>query len=658
MKNTDRNLITPTSDSSKSVHSVNGDELTQPAAEAAVPNPLNPYQPQDLWINPSEIHGGAAVKKVLTTVPIRKPNKHEFFRVRAGEDYWQPVAFLELGRDLFLIHPQVAPHLDPDDYFYAYLCSAISKSGVPDSLFVAYSAAAELGCHLALGWAMPDRVLDLYFEFKHQTNGVLPIKHSRNFLSALTFYGLGGIEVIEKREMIELILRGGPWSQTEQSDILEYCESDVIGLRKLLPKMLPQIRLPYALFRGRFAGALSRIVGVPIDVPLFNRLQTNWGAIQDRLITEMDNYGLYEGRSFKQNRFAELLMRENIAWPMTEMGQLSLEDDTFNDLAKTYPKLKPIRQLRQALSGMRLHDLAVSKAGFNRCFLNPFGSRTGRNQPSNSEFIFGPAKWLRGLIKPPEGYGISYLDWGGQEFGTAAALSQDRNMMDAYLSGDAYVWFAKKGGLLPPDATKKSHREKRDLYKTAILAINYGIGRESLALLINVPILFAQRILDLHHELFADYWRWSGRALNHAMLFGWQQTVFDWIYRLPKEPNPRSIRDFHMQANGGELLRLAICLATENGIRVCAPVHDALLVMAPLAILDREVTRMRDYMAEASRVVLNGFELFTDSVEVRFPDRYCPKGAEAMWKLVMRLLGEVETATGQFSDIRSAYPPA
>ena len=515
----------------------------------------------------------------------------------------------------------------------------------PDSLFVAYSAAAELGCHLALGWPLPERVLDLYFEFKHQVNGVLPRKAPRKLLAALTHYGLSGIEAVEKREMIELILRGGPWSQKEKADLLEYCESDVIALRKLLPVMLPKIRLPYALLRGRFAGALSQVIGVPIDVPLFNRLQTNWNPIQERLITEIDrDYGLFEGRVFKHNKFAEWLTRENIAWPLTETGQLCLDDDTFNDLSKTYPKLKPIRQLRQALSGMRLHDLKLSKHGFNQCFLNPYGSSTSRNQPSNTEFIFGPAKWLRGLIKPPQGYGISYLDWGGQEFGTAAALSQDKNMMQAYLSGDAYLWFAKKGSLLPANATKKSHPEQRELFKTAILGINYGIGRESLALLINASILFAQRILDLHHELFADYWRWSDRALNHAVLFGWQQTVFDRIYRLPKEPNPRSIRDFHMQANGAELLRLAICLASENGIQVCAPVHDAILIMAPLENLDADVLRMKTIMAEASQAVLNGFELFTDSVEVRFPDRYFPKGGEAMWKLVVGLLAEVEAA--------------
>jgi hypothetical protein len=41
----------------------------------------------------------------------------------------------------------------------------------PDCLFVAYYASAELGCHLALGWPLPARILDLYAEFRNRTNG-------------------------------------------------------------------------------------------------------------------------------------------------------------------------------------------------------------------------------------------------------------------------------------------------------------------------------------------------------------------------------------------------------------------------------------------------------------------------------------------------------
>ena len=45
----------------------------------------------------------------------------------------------------------------------------------PDVLIVAYYASAEIGCHLALGWPVPQRVLDLFTEFRNQTNGIPPV---------------------------------------------------------------------------------------------------------------------------------------------------------------------------------------------------------------------------------------------------------------------------------------------------------------------------------------------------------------------------------------------------------------------------------------------------------------------------------------------------
>ena len=108
----------------------------------------------------------------------------------------------------------------------------------PNSLFVAYYASAEIGCHLALGWPVPERVLDLFTEFRNQTNGIPPTNGS-GLLGALAHYGLDGIGAVEKEEMRDLVLRGGPWSAAERLAILDYCESDVAALRRLLPAMLP-----------------------------------------------------------------------------------------------------------------------------------------------------------------------------------------------------------------------------------------------------------------------------------------------------------------------------------------------------------------------------------------------------------------------------------
>src|SRR5262249_18271667 len=168
-------------------------------------------------------------------------------------------------------------------------------------------------------------------------------------------------------------------------------------------------------------------------------------------------YGVYEGRTFKAERFAHWLAEKNIPWPLLESGRLDLSDDTFRQQARAHPLVSPLRELRSALADLRLNDLAVGGDGRNRTLLSPFRSRTGRNQPSNTRSIFGPSVWQRGLIKPPPGYGIAYVDWSQQEFGIAAAQSGDAAMQSAYRSGDPYLAVAKEAGAVPPDATKATH---------------------------------------------------------------------------------------------------------------------------------------------------------------------------------------------------------
>ncbi|MGB8741097.1 MAG: DNA polymerase, partial [Xanthobacteraceae bacterium] len=392
---------------------------------------------------------------------------------------------------------------------------------------------------------------------------------------------------------------------------------------------------------GRYMVAVARMErnGAPIDTGTLRELKQRWHNIQDQLIAEIDSdYGLYEGRTFKADRFAEWLGRTGIPWPRLETGRLDLSDDAFRQAAGAYPVVAPLRELRSALSEMRLAELAVGRDGRNRTMLSAFRARTGRNQPSNTKFIFGPSVWLRGLIRPPPGYGVAYVDWSQQEFGIAAALSKDPMMMEAYRSGDPYLAFAKQAGAVPPNATKASHKTEREQYKACVLAVQYGMGEVGLASRIAQPPIRARELLRLHRETYRVFWRWSNAAVDQAMVSGSLHTVFGWRVQISANANPRSLRNFPMQANGAEMLRLACCLATERGIEVCAPVHDAVLICAPLESLDDTVARMKDAMRESSLVVLDGFELGTDAEIVHYPDRYAdPRGA-VMWNRVMSLI--------------------
>ena len=158
------------------------------------------------------------------------------------------------------------------------------------------------------------------------------------------------------------------------------------------------------------------------------------------------------------------------------------------------------------------------------------------------------------------------------------------------------------------------------------------------------PEVMARELLRLHRETYPVFWRWSEAAVNHAMLHGWLHTVFGWRVHVGPRANPRSLANFPMQANGAEMLRLACCLATERGIEVCAPVHDALLVEGPADEIQDVVAETQWAMAEASRVVLAGFELRSDAKIVCYPDRYSDPRGERMWETVMGLMAELPQA--------------
>jgi DNA polymerase-1 len=537
-----------------------------------------------------------------------------------------------------------------------------------DTLFVAFVASAELGCFRALGWPIPSRILDLYAEFRNHVNGSIG---DRGLIAAMNYFGLDAMSVVHKQQMVDLILAGGPWTDQERTGIFDYCAGDTNALERLLPVMLPQIDLPRALLRGRYMPVDAAIGwnGIPIDMPTLAMVRPHWTDIQDQLIADIDTtYGVYDGRTFKEDRFEQFLIRNGIPWDRLDTGRLCLDRDTFREMARAYPIISPLRELRHALSDLRLNDLSVGDDGRNRTPLWPFGSKTGRNQPSNSKFIFGPSVWLRGLIKPPPGHAVAYIDWSSQEVGVAAALSGDEAMMADFQTGDPYIAFGIRAGVLPTGATKETHREERDMLKACVLGLQYGMREQTLAARIGKPTIVARELVWAHRDRYRKFWRMAEGAVDCAMLGLPISTVFGWHVRAgsglikPRKVGERprgvgrSMLNFPMQANGAEMMRLAACLATERGIEVCAPVHDAFLICAPLDQIDARVAEMKFIMEEASRIVLNGFTIKADCPEVdengkllefpqivRYPDRYMDKRGAVMWQRVMRLLAQFES---------------
>jgi DNA polymerase-1 len=64
-----------------------------------------------------------------------------------------------------------------------------------------------------------------------------------------------------------------------------------------------------------------------------------------------------------------------------------------------------------------------------------------------------------------------------------------------------------KSGAAPTCATKGTHKEVRDQFKSTVLAVQYGMGADSLAARIGQPPIRARELLRLHRETYRVFWR-------------------------------------------------------------------------------------------------------------------------------------------------------
>lgn len=95
------------------------------------------------------------------------------------------------------------------------------------------------------------------------------------------------------------------------------------------------------------------------------------------------------------------------------------------------------------------------------------------------------------------------------------------------------------------------------------------------------------------------------------------------------------------------MLRLAACIATEDGLKICAPIHDALLLEAPLERLDEDIFRLRSIMVKASEMVMKTLACRVDVDVVSYPQRYRDDGGGEMWDRVIGLLPSTCAGVGR-----------
>ena len=98
------------------------------ASETETPDP---FDPAALRIS-QDFAAAAGVKQVLTTIPVRKPNRHDFVRIHPSEDYQLTTAIIELKEErgeIYLVPSDLRDKLI-GEVILATLFLAINRQGV------------------------------------------------------------------------------------------------------------------------------------------------------------------------------------------------------------------------------------------------------------------------------------------------------------------------------------------------------------------------------------------------------------------------------------------------------------------------------------------------------------------------------------------------
>jgi hypothetical protein len=528
----------------------------------------------------------------------------------------------------------------------------------PTSVWIAYNIPAEVSVLLKLEAPLPHHWIDFFAEYRAATNGHRHTDERTRLVEALAHYGEFAIDAEEKEQWQDMAKRHDVAElEANKEGMLDYCQSDTDALVTLFdnPRLqadLAKFHPQEMLFRGRSMVARARVIGPPVDTPLLEKITRHraaaWLAVT-RQGEERHHWGIFDDSGiWNQSNYESWLKRLDIRLPRTKKsGKATTKTEVLERYEIKHPALTPLRQtigLRRLLQNFRV---PANAAGRSVWFANPFGSITGRDQPSSAQNLFGLPKMFRQLIRPAKGYSLAYIDISAEEVWIGSRLSNCAALERAY-RGDIYVQALIAVGRLPPGATAESHpHERRKRGKPFILGVGYGQTAHGLAPRLEILHDAAAELIWRHrYRSFPEFNQFQrsivGAAERRSKTYF---TKLGWPYWTGNLRSARSMLNFPMQSGGSDYMRVVLIAATEAAIRVCCCVHDGFLIEAPTLELEDAIDMMMVICKAAGEALFGSAPMVQCEQRIHWPNRFDPSlslDERATWKLILQVVDNLE----------------
>ncbi|MBQ6898030.1 MAG: DNA polymerase I [Clostridia bacterium] len=390
----------------------------------------------------------------------------------------------------------------------------------------------------------------------------------------------------------------------------EYCES--VFLTKVLADRLNSViieREQTDLLKN-IEIPLSRVLvamereGMQVDTDGIRSFSEKLSS--DISLLEKDIYSLAQ-EEFNINSPKQLgvILFEKMGLPAkkkTKTGY-STNAEVLEALAEEYPIVSKILEYR-TLSKLRstyCEGLLKSVDSDNRvrCTFNQTETRTGRLSSTEPNLQNIPVRTalgreMRKFFIARDGYVIIDADYSQIELRVLAALSGDKNMIDAFNSGvDIHTVTASKVFGVPPENVTGELRSKA---KAVNFGIVYGIGSFSLAKDIKSTRAEADSFIKSYLALYSSVNNYLNNCIANAKETSYSVTYFKRRRYLPELSSSngmlrafgeRVARNMPIQGTAADIIKIAMINVYERLKKECPEarlimqVHDELMAEAP-----------------------------------------------------------------------------
>jgi hypothetical protein len=516
------------------------------------------------------------------------------------------------------------------------------------TLFVAFVAGAEVASMRVRGWPMPQRIFDLYQEHRILTNTGRQ-SDPKSLEDACLHYGLAITDHITKKYWQTEAAESLDWPPERQEKLTEYCFEDGLATARVFLCTWAvwmetfghdaEFHLHHALRRGLYAGVLAEaeLRGIKFHAADWATLRDGRDSVFDTMVESLDPVlrpcyrHSKHGYEWDLHKFTETMASIELAdhsrltdhWQRTpKTGQLSTTDEMLDEMLIGPPErlvqqrlAEPLTYLAEVMRIRRkvaLLQYDVGEDGRARTPFFPSSLTSGRNCPKAAKYLFNAPKMFRHLMGSELGKVVVAFDYRAEETMLWAGLAGCSTMVDIYeTEEDIHLGCAKRAKQAPPDATLKTHKPIRQVFKICNFRLAYGSSVRGLAAQLG-SMGKAQYFHDLHRATFPECHAFQAGSISYARTHTVVELPDGWRKLILPPFRSTVAANFPIQATAAGVLRRAVLDCYRAGLPLIATVHDSLVFEVPIADVEALVRTVIRIMGDASEWFVPGLRLKVD----------------------------------------------